>query len=835
MSGTRDPYYEWLGIPPKDQPANHYRLLGLEIFEENRDVIAAAADRQMSFVKSYQCGADSELSQRILNELSATRLCLLNPKKKAAYDDQLKSELQPLVAEENIRATATDGPAPRIRHEQEPPSRTPAHRALLATPLPSRIMVIAICTGLVCLLAGVAVSFLLIRTLVNRSPSDESVAQNREEKPAENDIGPEAAIPDIGRVTDGKGEGNEPLLEETPAVGERPLQPTTGPVVESEPPAPQTTDPEHLAGTSAPTEDVESTESMLEPPAAAPIPSEKEITEPDETASLPMEPEPTTNLVDLPKRRQVPDLDSRQRTKNEITELYGLAADTLPSKKKQLCKEFMELARDPKETEGRRFVFLDLSAQLARDTGDAVAMLEAVEEIGQNYDVRTADVKANMLVQLLGTAEDQTRVMTFLKTSQDVVCDAVKADDFDAANRLSTVAVGLCDRQVGGKEFRQGIRDLCTEVERLRVEYELVEKAQSELERDDANPDARWTVGRWFCFIKNDWDRGLGYLASANDASIREIAHRELQGVSVDAAERIALANSWWNVAQNVDEDIRHGVLLRARHWYTQIDRNSLSGFEQDKTDQRVARIDELVGELRPGCLALLDGPNATPISDPSPGATPEEVPTLFARGLAAALKDRDYQLAERLFGRCVDLDPNLVPALNNRALASLRGGNARQAIHLWETACNLAPKTDAIAHNLSLLSRLAGRGHINLHSATRKSLDALATQAGTQTGTRSSSFGFRYMPIDGSQGASGQYNDTACIHCTGLGHVPCPARGCSRGTVGSTRNEVAGRNPVTGQAIVKIVPIRVPCGNCRGQGHVDCPHCSNGTMGRTP
>jgi hypothetical protein len=30
---TVDPYDEWLGIPPKDQPPNHYRLLGLELFE----------------------------------------------------------------------------------------------------------------------------------------------------------------------------------------------------------------------------------------------------------------------------------------------------------------------------------------------------------------------------------------------------------------------------------------------------------------------------------------------------------------------------------------------------------------------------------------------------------------------------------------------------------------------------------------------------------------------------------------------------------------------------------------------------------------------------------
>ena len=32
-----DPYRKWLGIPPKDQPPNHYRLLGLELFETDPD------------------------------------------------------------------------------------------------------------------------------------------------------------------------------------------------------------------------------------------------------------------------------------------------------------------------------------------------------------------------------------------------------------------------------------------------------------------------------------------------------------------------------------------------------------------------------------------------------------------------------------------------------------------------------------------------------------------------------------------------------------------------------------------------------------------------------
>jgi len=80
-----DPYYQWLGIPPTERPINHYRLLGVELFEDNGDVIAHAADRQMSHLKSFATGPHASDSQQLLNALAKARLCLLNAEAKTAY------------------------------------------------------------------------------------------------------------------------------------------------------------------------------------------------------------------------------------------------------------------------------------------------------------------------------------------------------------------------------------------------------------------------------------------------------------------------------------------------------------------------------------------------------------------------------------------------------------------------------------------------------------------------------------------------------------------------------------------------------------------------------
>lgn len=88
-----DPYYKWLGIPPEDQPANHYRLLGIQQFEQDPEVIAAAADRQMAHVKTYAIGKEGERAQNLLDELAKAKICLLNPRKKQAYDLEIEKAI----------------------------------------------------------------------------------------------------------------------------------------------------------------------------------------------------------------------------------------------------------------------------------------------------------------------------------------------------------------------------------------------------------------------------------------------------------------------------------------------------------------------------------------------------------------------------------------------------------------------------------------------------------------------------------------------------------------------------------------------------------------------
>lgn len=91
MTDSFDAYYVWLGIPPCEQPPDHYRLLGIPPFESNLDVIENAADRQMVHLQIKESGDRTDEVTKLLSEVSKARICLLNAKKKESYDAELRS------------------------------------------------------------------------------------------------------------------------------------------------------------------------------------------------------------------------------------------------------------------------------------------------------------------------------------------------------------------------------------------------------------------------------------------------------------------------------------------------------------------------------------------------------------------------------------------------------------------------------------------------------------------------------------------------------------------------------------------------------------------------
>jgi hypothetical protein len=109
-----DPYDEWLGIPPQEQPPNHYRLLGVSLFEADPEVIDASANRQMAYLESCATGVRVLLAERLLDDIAAARLCLLDPAMKVAYDSALKKSKPKRTKPNPVGPVDKPGPLPQL-------------------------------------------------------------------------------------------------------------------------------------------------------------------------------------------------------------------------------------------------------------------------------------------------------------------------------------------------------------------------------------------------------------------------------------------------------------------------------------------------------------------------------------------------------------------------------------------------------------------------------------------------------------------------------------------------------------------------------------------------
>lgn len=127
-----DPYHKWLGISPRHQPPNHYRLLSLDLYETDSAVIEAAVDRIAAFLQDVAAGPHAKESQKLLNDIAAARLCLLDETRKARYDDRLRAELAQVSWPEGEPAPPPVAPAYAIETSANSVAKQPVVRKTVA-------------------------------------------------------------------------------------------------------------------------------------------------------------------------------------------------------------------------------------------------------------------------------------------------------------------------------------------------------------------------------------------------------------------------------------------------------------------------------------------------------------------------------------------------------------------------------------------------------------------------------------------------------------------------------------------------------------------------------
>jgi hypothetical protein len=549
MAEAFDPYYKWLAIPPDEQPPNHYRLLGVRTFEPDADVIANAADKQMAHIKVFQAGQHSALSQKILNEIAAARVCLLNAGKRAEYDVVLRAQL---ATKQPVKA---DRPAP-----------TPSSWQLYAAIAAGAVIVVVIAAVL---LSG-----------------------GRRGKPAQaklDGLEPVRAIADSPRVD--ASTPPQPVAAE-PA---KPAEPTTPMQAEAPKPAPPMLPaaPEGVASTVQPLQQESPTKTAPTPePAQSATPMPASQTAPISGTAAPGPPSAAALNATTPAKLPVPDESAQAQARKLVQSVYKEKYDkaTTPEAQTSLAQDLQRKAWTTGDDASAQYVLFQEAGRLAVSAKSVELALQVVDEMATKFAINALAMKVGVVTTIGKSARlPEQQIKAVVEKALALIEEALVQDQFDTAEQLAEAAIEYAKRSKDTPLRKRAVarnRDLKAEIEELKKYQPAVQQATAVVGQNPNDPAANLTLGRYACFVKGQWDKGLPRLALCGDAVLKDLAAKELQENQA-SAELAKVADAWWDLGEKESGLPKKHVREHALSLYRQA-LPGLSGLERDRVEARL-------------------------------------------------------------------------------------------------------------------------------------------------------------------------------------------------------------------------------------------------------
>src|SRR5262249_11506693 len=125
------------------------------------------------------------------------------------------------------------------------------------------------------------------------------------------------------------------------------------------------------------------------------------------------------------------------------------------------------------------------------------------------------------------------------------------------------------------------------EVVALTKAHEALKGASDTLRQQPDEPGANLVLGKFTCFAKGDWKKGLPMLVKGSDENLNTLAEKDL-AKPTDGGERVSVGDGWWELAETEVVKARKAkIRQRAAYWY-RLARPSLQGLALTKIDRRL-------------------------------------------------------------------------------------------------------------------------------------------------------------------------------------------------------------------------------------------------------
>jgi hypothetical protein len=285
------------------------------------------------------------------------------------------------------------------------------------------------------------------------------------------------------------------------------------------------------------------------------------------------------------RRLPPPTADAARRSAAKVGEIFGADAKEANSaeKKSALAAGLLQHAADTPDA-ADCYVLLDAAKSLATEAGDVDACFRAIAELSRRYEI-DGDTLRMAALEVMATKSPSTAVPDVTTALLRVAERHKTKRELKAAEEVIQLAATAA-RRGKDRDLQKAVLEELAEIRDLKKAASKVQPWLDRLAVDSSDREAALEIGRFRCFIEDDWAAGLPFLARGSDEELARLAKGELTQPE-SAAARIQLADAWWAYASSRKGPDGAAAEGRARIHYAGV-LGDLDGLEKARIQKRL-------------------------------------------------------------------------------------------------------------------------------------------------------------------------------------------------------------------------------------------------------
>jgi hypothetical protein len=311
-------------------------------------------------------------------------------------------------------------------------------------------------------------------------------------------------------------------------------------------------------------------------------------TAPDNTAQTPKETTTVSPVITPapPARLAVPSSTAQAAVRKVMKEVFAaqLADRSIPARRK-LTTALLEQVDKSADAPVDQFVLLAAAIDSAIDSANLPAACRAADKMSATFDIDGLGVKADAALRIGPKSTVSEQAAENVSAAIDLADALAQVDDYASAVR---VCVALFPSTAANPVLKTQLQQRQRELTIAREVADRFVRDQARLNASPADPALNLSVGRYLCFVKNDWEIGLPLLAKSSDPLLKSSAIFELSK-PITPEENAHLADNWWDTAaKQPDATSRANVTAHAAVFYARAIDN-IAGLRKVQIEKRMA------------------------------------------------------------------------------------------------------------------------------------------------------------------------------------------------------------------------------------------------------